>query len=61
MEDLMGLYLFYKLENQNRENIIEGKIKSLIINKADEKYVNKFMGKNADLTINYFNLGKNNK
>ena len=35
----MGLYLTYKLEDQNREKLYEGQIKSFILNKEDETYV----------------------
>ena len=49
----MGLYLFYKLENQNRENLYEGQIKSLIINKEDETYVEKFINSIREKNFNY--------
>ena len=39
----MGLYLSYKLEDQRREKLYESQIKSLIINKEDETFVNKFI------------------
>ena len=49
----MGLYLSYKLEDQRREKLYESQIKSLIINKEDETYVNKFIDSVNEKNFNY--------
>ena len=53
MEDIMGLYLSYKLEDQRRGKLYESQIKSLIINKEDEIYVNKFIDSVNEKNFNY--------
>ena len=49
----MGLYLTYKLEDQNREKLYEGQIKSFILNKEDETYVEKFINSIREKNFNY--------
>ena len=49
----MGLYLTYKLEDQNREKLYEGQIKSFILNKDDETYVEKFINSIREKNFNY--------
>ena len=49
----MGLYLSYKLEDQRRGKLYESQIKSLIINKEDEIYVNKFIDSVNEKNFNY--------